>query len=721
MYSVELKLCKDFDSSTNFTENFNVNDCISSVRDAMMKYYEIPHGANVRMWGCSHISPSKPHPLSVERTLKDEQIRSGQLVVIETQKTDGTWRRSCKSNALLAEKVTGQTGRTKPGLCGLDNLGNTCFMNSVLQCLSHCPPLAEYFLNNNYLNDLKPDGMEVDLCKAFGELLKVMWSGEYTDVSPTTFKWKVGRYAAQFVGFQQHDAQEFLTFLLDGLHEAINRAKKEKPPPTDTNHMDSDNDKQAEKSDQELAKETWESYLRKSDSIIVDTFHGLLKSSVVCPVCETVSVKFDPLCYMTLPLPQDSDCVLKVLHVPYDQSMKTTVYRITVSKFGTVRDVITKIAERVNKNPESFILAEIFKSHFHKFFSLNDSVDKIDNIGSNLMVYDVPVNVTDNQFTVAPVCHWQTNAGSDTAGSSAAQISYLPSNMFGIPFIVVLPTTPCTYETVYNLICERIGRYFRKKSEMCGGENMLTDSDNVMNVNDGLFSLYIVNGQNPTEAKKIPNDGSLLKFPDCLGKQFLALQWTVKSHKEFYKSESSSSQDLLNPQLKVKLHLQDCISIFMSTEKLGANDTWNCPKCKVSRRATKKFDLWELPNVLIILLKRFTFNRGDPMGRGMYLDSSIYCREDKLNANVEFPMTNFKLNDYLINKDHPPVSYDLCGVINHYGTLSGGHYTAYAKHKEDKQWYCFDDSHVSPESEKNVMSSSAYILFYIQNNNNKQK
>jgi ubiquitin C-terminal hydrolase len=65
-----------------------------------------------------------------------------------------------------------------------------------------------------------------------------------------------------------------------------------------------------------VAEETWRDYRLRNDSIIVDIFHGLLKSTLVCPECEKMSVKFDPFCYLSLPLPHKRDRCLTVFFVP---------------------------------------------------------------------------------------------------------------------------------------------------------------------------------------------------------------------------------------------------------------------------------------------------------------------------------------------------------------------------------------------------------------------
>ena len=74
---------------------------------------------------------------------------------------------------------------------------------------------------------------------------------------------------------------------------------------------------------QEVAKEAWENYLKRNDSVIVDTFHGLLKSTLVCPECNKVSVTFDPFCYLSLPLPMKTERHIEVFFVPLKAEKKT--------------------------------------------------------------------------------------------------------------------------------------------------------------------------------------------------------------------------------------------------------------------------------------------------------------------------------------------------------------------------------------------------------------
>ena len=116
-----------------------------------------------------------------------------------------------------------------PGRCGLNNLGNTCFMNSGLQCLSNTKPLRDFFLSGQWKNQLNidnPIGCGGVLAENYAALMKDLWAGGSSSVSPRDLKFTVSKFAPQFSGYMQHDSQELLAFLLDGLHEDLNRIRK---------------------------------------------------------------------------------------------------------------------------------------------------------------------------------------------------------------------------------------------------------------------------------------------------------------------------------------------------------------------------------------------------------------------------------------------------------------------------------------------------------------
>ncbi|XP_033100991.1 uncharacterized protein LOC117104308 [Anneissia japonica] len=106
---------------------------------------------------------------------------------------------------------------SKKGVCGLRNIGNTCFMNTGLQCLMSISHLCKFILEHDEFH-------EATLAKNFSDLMKKIWSGEFSVLKPSTFKNALSDMHSQFRGFRQHDGQEFLALLLDTLHEELNQA-----------------------------------------------------------------------------------------------------------------------------------------------------------------------------------------------------------------------------------------------------------------------------------------------------------------------------------------------------------------------------------------------------------------------------------------------------------------------------------------------------------------
>ena len=122
------------------------------------------------------------------------------------------------------------------------------------------------------------------IAETFGALLTRMWasSGASNSYSPREFKMQLQRFAPQFSGYQQHDSQELVAFLLDGLHEDLNRVLKK--PYVEKPDWEGGDDLELVK----LAHKSWEGYMKRNDSIIVDLFQGQYQSTLVCPECEKV-------------------------------------------------------------------------------------------------------------------------------------------------------------------------------------------------------------------------------------------------------------------------------------------------------------------------------------------------------------------------------------------------------------------------------------------------
>ncbi|XP_059893816.1 ubiquitin carboxyl-terminal hydrolase 15-like isoform X4 [Gadus macrocephalus] len=667
-------------------------------------------------------------------------------------------------------------------------------MNSAVQCLSNIPPLTQYFLKNKYteeLNEDNPLGMKGEIARVYAELIKQGWSGKFSYVTPRPFKTQVGRFAPQFSGYQQQDSHELLAFLLDGLHEDLNRIR-EKPyiPLKDANG----------RPDQVVAEEAWESHVRRNDSIIVDIFHGLFKSTLVCPVCAKVSVTFDPFCYLTLPLPMKKERTLEVYLVRVDPLLKPTQYKLTVPKVGYISDLCTSLASLSGVAADKMIVTDIYNHRFHRIFATNENLSSIME-RDDIYVFELAVNrQEDSDHVVFPV-HLR-----EKFKQSGYNHASMP--LFGQPFLITVPKT-ISEDKLYNLLLMHLCRFSRSLPADEDGQDTQTSKHHVVNGNASIASTSngnaaaasasngnasiasASNGNGPngdasnglqeegspsemetdeqdeesSQDQELPSENDNSQSEDSVGgdnelengvvgpessikpqqtpgrhktslfsiqfnnmgktdfavlkdgtrqicfddghirlsdRSYLSLDWEPDMKKKYFDDraaedfEKHESMDY-KPQKKAFFKLKDCIELFTTKEKLGAEDPWYCPACKQHQQATKKLDLWSLPPVLVVHLKRFSYSR--------------YMR-DKLDSLVDFPLSDLDMSEFLINPNAGPCRYDLIAVSNHYGGMGGGHYTAYAKNKEDMKWYNFDDSSVSPANHDQIVSKAGYVLFY---------
>ncbi|KTG45449.1 hypothetical protein cypCar_00008252 [Cyprinus carpio] len=148
---------------------------------------------------------------------------------------------------------------------GLRNLGNTCFMNAILQSLR-------------------------SLVEEFRKTLCSLWQGSQTAFSPDALFYVIWKIMPSFRGYQQQDAHEFLRYLLDHLHREMQGSKNGSPSPTLS---------------PDRAKHTSESKccINGTSTIVTSVFGGILQNEVYCLICGTESRKFDPFLDLSLDIP----------------------------------------------------------------------------------------------------------------------------------------------------------------------------------------------------------------------------------------------------------------------------------------------------------------------------------------------------------------------------------------------------------------------------------
>ncbi|XP_049409029.1 ubiquitin carboxyl-terminal hydrolase 8 [Solanum stenotomum] len=594
------------------------------------------------------------------------------------------------------------------GLTGLQNLGNTCFMNSALQCLAHTPKLVDYFLGDykREINHDNPLGMKGEIASGFGDLLKKLWAPGASPVAPRTFKVKLSHFAPQFSGFNQHDSQEVLAFLLDGLHEDLNRVK-DKPY---VEAKDGD-----DRPDEEIADEYWNYHLARNDSIIVDVCQGQYRSTLVCPVCKKVSITFDPFMYLSLPLPSTSMRSMTLTVIKSGCDLQISTFTITVPKDGKLEDLIRALSTACSlESDETLLVAEIYNNRIIRY--LEEPADSLSLIrdGDRLVAYRLhkgtegaPLVMFTHQqidehyiygkltsnwkaFGIPLAAHGRVLKGYDVCSLYLQLL---------VPFLVQnrAQTDEHNFDRSFTEVCTET----EPDDKRVNGFPVSIAEENAAKHLDMEFHFYLSDDKAIAKGAEIVMNEPL-QSTDIPGRLNVLVNWSPKMVEKYNTSLFSSLPEVFKsgffgkrPQDSVSLY--KCLEAFLKEEPLGPEDMWFCPGCKEHRQATKKLDLWRLPEILVIHLKRFSYSR---------------FIKNKLETYVDFPTHDLDLSSYMAYKDgKSSYRYMLYAISNHYGSMGGGHYTAFV-HQGADRWYDFDDSHVSPISKDKIKTSAAYVLFY---------
>lgn len=153
------------------------------------------------------------------------------------------------------------------------------------------------------------------------------------------------------------------------------------------------------------------------------------------------------------------------------------------------------------------------------------------------------------------------------------------------------------------------------------------------------------------------------------------------------------------------VELSQCLRQHCAKVMLVDKNKYQCSNCKDYRDASQTTYMWEVPEILIIHLKRFT---SEMIGN--------FCRTEKNSTKINFPLTDLDMSEYISPYNKKEAKYELYAVTQQFGSLNGGHYIACCKNSINNNWYEFDDSNVTfiekDKVQSHIVSSNAYILFY---------
>ena len=689
------------------------------------------------------------------------------------------------------------------GQIGGHNLGNTCFMNSSIACLSNCTELTYYFLKGDYLKDINEEntlGMRGEVAREWGNLLQEYWVKSTRVGDPSDFKRTIGQKAVRFRGYGQQDSNEFMSVFLDYLNEDLNKTTKKQ-------YIEL-KEKQENETDQECAKRFWEANLKRNDSIVTDLFCGQFKSTITCPNCGWINITFDPFDTINLPLltqtrrrgwGSDNSIVkeLKFFYIPKNVLRNTYCLMIKeVSKGEIVKNVIDRIKKEKNfvyhDKIKELLSVDVLRKKKYAFAKPHESLrqytyedeylysydydEKKDKIGFCAYFYEKDDEESKSDYPRMILCNYDDNLDSlrkklyfyirkyilsplkkedEEKDEISKEIEKYMSDVNNeLPDDKLIEMVENEYNEIFNKYNdEEEQKEDDKEMKIEGKEEKEKSEQKEKNENKNIeipeeykkciekfksdlpFEIILNKNHNDYfnrgeisffEENNFPKlNKKLLDFfgMEKISAPFKESRYSKSSYQFIVKFNQESKYinkytfnlnhyDCISFDYKPKkkeekkpeeeddesgkMTLEKCLKKFVKEEQLTEGDEWYCSKCKKHVLAKKKMELYYVPKILIICFKRF-------------IKDSTFSWE-KNEDEVEFPINNMDLKNFVIGPDKDHSKYDLFAVSQHYGSTGFGHYTAVCKN--DGKWFSYNDSSCHETNENECQSSAAYVLFY---------
>lgn len=667
------------------------------------------------------------------------------------------------------------------GRVGLSNMGNTCFMNSSLQILLHMPELIQYFLSGDFLKDLNPEnpiGCQGQVANAFAQLFRQVYdrTSRPKTLRPADFIRTIGKFHRPFASRMQQDSQEFTVFLLDGLHEDLNRIYEkpstEKPELPDGALIDGN-------AMRSLARASWDTHHKRNDSKIMDLFTGMYMSTLVCPECEMTSITYDPFFDLTLPLPTGLVCMKPVTFVPCisssNKSVSVTKLDVALRPSDSVSQLKDQVVDVLHLKVDGRLVAgDVYASRFFRILKDSDTLlDSIDN-DDEIVVYELP---TDKEYIQIPVYLRQNNSGFAfpffiSVQKSEASVQLIKSqierslNMIiemsddkfpAIPLIEELQAfVGSVEELVYGYGGDRLHSLL---PDLAGRDTSDANEEPFVTLrpeqpkHERIENLPTP-ASSPSAGPYSPAMSSVSSSPACSSSSSISPLSSASSLTETraeasgrLSSDSSVQADQWLRELLASRDLKDIILIadispesVYNADKFAHVDNSYAQEARDALKEHEKItlddclrqfsqsevlgdqDLWFCPRCKDSRKARKQlklWSTPDILMVHLKRFSGFHNMSRKLDGFVDFPLEGLDLAEYVSTEamgDDTALSndytYDLYAVDNHFGGMGGGHYTSFVKDPFTQKWLDFNDSFVTQVDASRVLTEAAYLLFY---------
>mmetsp|Transcript_21289 Transcript_21289/g.68944 ORF Transcript_21289/g.68944 Transcript_21289/m.68944 type:complete len:957 (-) Transcript_21289:68-2938(-) len=555
---------------------------------------------------------------------------------------------------------------SRKGLLGLSNLGNTCFMSSALQCLTHTHGLQKYFRLCSHEYTSKGPSSRQKLLMSFAHWFERDW-GKHVSAhyhSPEDILRCVQQLNPIFQGYAQQDSQEFLRCVLDNLHEELRRE-----------------------------------------------------------VPDDLRAHLLEVCGLEAGLGNS-------LEAQRGSSSSSDVGAARAMGSGAVVEGSSPTSRCAT--PSSAATATSVTRQFMQLCQTTEAATDVGEIRLTTGRQSTPMGASAGPFAdgASPVFSpaWAEESHSAASSFSGAP-SFSPNGCASAGTPSCSPSAPCgggSGGAASSASSARAGGGFAGGSVPSRSASGGGGAGNEEQSESGTGR-----GEPATHYASIISElfqGHVVSIVRCL-----ECQRTSRTKEPIYdvSVQIPSSNELAGgpgPELqressgrgpswtgilgnvtgKVKslfydkgVEVTDCLRKFCAPEYLIGKDKYECEHCKRKTDGERRLAFMNLPEVLCIHIKRFRYDAN-------------WFNATKSSRVVTFPVN--KLLDMASFLEEPalhPVEYRLIGLIQHIGSMGGGHYISYCQHKKKPQeWYEFDDLQVSLVSPEQVERAEPYVLFY---------
>jgi len=592
------------------------------------------------------------------------------------------------------------------GTSGLINQGNTCYMNSIIQCLSNCEDFRNLIIGKDLITNLidsnsnmfiEKTKLESNLSFQLRKIFINIWNSSFYSFRPISFRKLFGKKIDQFQNSNQHDSQEALLCILDSINDEL--ALDVKINPANKNiiydclenlHKDEDTNQQAIL---KIIKSNISDYLNyksindykishKKYSPINAIFEGRTISQLVCLETQGIKTNFESFFYFTLALPQDKyedliESESSSSSKEENKSSREYWCKTCKKNLQSSKCYDEHIQGKKHKNKEEFyneISSSPGSEDIYKYNYDSDKKEKqsdsdqennseqqndSDQENNSEQQNDSDQENNSDQQNDSDQDEQQNDSDQDEQQNNSEQYDQIDSD---------------------------------QDDQIDSDQDDQIDSDQDEEKSDEEKS----ESDESSNEEKSESDESSSDEDSDINKMYNSFS-TLDL---FKKSNYTSRKKVLK-----KFSLYDLLDHHVIPEKLENDNKWFSPYANKLVDAEKCNLIWESPKILIILLKRFEYT---------------YTGATKLNNIIEFPFENLNITPYL----HPNhvskyTKYDLFAVNNHtnfssygFNGISFGHYYSYCRNYTNNKWYNYDDANVNEINDKDLITKHAYMLFY---------